>query len=131
MFDSKVYSDGKEGEFHTDTNPEATYTTHYQTRWICRECGDSGIAWVKKGDLLKRCPKCYKNLAKTSTTKIDPKGVIKRIWNSDSRISRLDKYSLKPKRRRVVCGNCGSHNFYYELSPKRCNDCGHKLMEDQ
>ena len=122
--------DGKETEFHTDTNPKAKYSTHYQAKWHCNECGDKGIAWVRKKATTIECTNCGKSLDRWMFSKIDPKGLVKKIWKNESHIDRLERYQLKPKRHRIECRNCGLYNFYYEVKPEVCSDCGEQL-EDQ
>lgn len=109
--------------FHTDEDPDASYSTHNQIRWGCRECGHTGIKWVKKGNKLNTCPNCGKEPFRLAKGIIDPKGSCATIWEP---VQGIRRPLIKPlSKKRKECRSCGNRYSYLVKLPKSCPRCGH------
>jgi ssDNA-binding Zn-finger/Zn-ribbon topoisomerase 1 len=111
-----------EAEFIVEHLEEGKPSDHFQVRWLCRNCGTTGVSWMNKGSRASdfSCPKCNSGSRQIMMSKISATGECSSAWRDSGRVERP-----KPARKKHTCPECGYISYYLVKPLSKCPDCGY------
>lgn len=104
---------------------KAKPTTHRQYRVYCRACNEKSIVWQGKKKIGRPvCPHCGE-AQKLNVSSIKDSGdcVSNELWSGSLSTGPNMVPRIRPKKKFVVCGNCGRKMGYLLKKPEQCNRC--------